>query len=109
MEKTTKRYLFSFPERARQELWQLFEEGAFASKGEVVREAVHIMRHLQIQALQGFREVLVRDSKGRERALLISHLVGEESEPNKKSEASTAKKRVNRKQAVRPSKNKFLL
>ena len=73
----TKRYLFSFDDRAQRMLDQLYENGAFSSKGEAVRESIHIAQSLQAQANQDYTEVVVRNPHNqRERVMIIPILTG---------------------------------
>ena len=73
--KKSKRVAFTFDERSLNTLGDMTEEGHFSSMADTVRESLQISRALQVQAKQGFTEIIVRNPKtGEERVIVIPSL-----------------------------------
>lgn len=71
----TRRVVFSFDERSLDSLKKMTEQGHFASMADSVRESLQISRALQVQAGQGFSEVVVRNPEtNEERVIVIPNL-----------------------------------
>jgi Arc/MetJ-type ribon-helix-helix transcriptional regulator len=71
----TRRVVFSFDERSLESLQKLTDQGRFNSMADTVRESLQVSRALQLQAGQGFSEVIVRNPEtNEERVLVIPNL-----------------------------------
>jgi Arc/MetJ-type ribon-helix-helix transcriptional regulator len=71
----TRRVVFSFDDRSLESLQSMTEQGKFPSMATAVRESLQVSRALQIQAEQGYTEVVVRNPEtGDERVLVIPRL-----------------------------------
>ena len=67
----TRRVVFSFDERSLDSLKNITEQGHFASMADSVRESLQINRALQIQASQGYTEVVVRNPETNEERVIV--------------------------------------
>lgn len=67
----TRRVVFTFDERSLDSLEQITEQGRFPSMANAVRESLQISRALQVQAEQGFTEVVVRNPDTNEEKVLV--------------------------------------
>jgi len=71
----SKRVLFTFDPRNYNNLRELTDSGGFQSASDAVRDALHVARFLQLQAQQGFTEVLVRNPQtNQERVIALPYL-----------------------------------
>lgn len=69
-----KKVSLNFNDESYQILQELKERGQFVSDAETIREALTIMRALLEQEKEGYSEVIVEDSDGRQRSLDIEFL-----------------------------------
>lgn len=67
----TRRVVFSFDERSLDSLKNITEQGHFASMADSVRESLQISRALQVQAGQGYTEVVVRNPETNEERVVV--------------------------------------
>jgi Arc/MetJ-type ribon-helix-helix transcriptional regulator len=67
----TKRVVFSFDERSLASLEDLTKQGRFPSMAETVRDSLQISRALQLQAEQGFSEVVLRNPETKEERVIV--------------------------------------
>jgi Arc/MetJ-type ribon-helix-helix transcriptional regulator len=67
----TKRVVFSFDERSLASLEDLTKQGRFPSMAETVRDSLQISRALQLQAEQGFSEVVLRNPDTKEERVIV--------------------------------------
>ena len=67
----TRRVVFSFDERSLDSLKNITEQGHFASMADSVRESLQISRALQVQAGQGYTEVVVRNPETSEERVVV--------------------------------------
>jgi len=67
----TKRVVFSFDERSLASLENLTKQGRFPSMAETVRDSLQISRALQVQAEQGFSEVVLRNPETKEERVIV--------------------------------------
>ena len=67
----TKRVVFSFDERSLASLEDLTKQGRFSSMAETVRGSLQISRALQLQAEQGFSEVILRNPETKEERIIV--------------------------------------
>lgn len=67
----TRRVVFSFDERSLDSLKNITEQGHFASMADSVRESLQIIRALQVQASQGYTEVVVRNPETNEERVVV--------------------------------------
>ncbi len=67
----TRRVVFSFDERSLDSLKNITEQGHFASMADSVRESLQISRALQVQAGQGYTEVVVRNPETNEERIIV--------------------------------------
>ena len=67
----TRRVVFSFDERSLNSLKNITEQGHFASMADSVRESLQISRALQVQAGQGYTEVVVRNPETNEERVVV--------------------------------------
>ncbi len=67
----TKRVVFSFDERSLASLEDLTRQGRFPSMAETVRDSLQISRALQVQAEQGFSEVILRNPETKEERVIV--------------------------------------
>ena len=67
----TKRVVFSFDERSLASLEELTKQGRFPSMAETVRDSLQITRALQLQAEQGFKEVILRNPDTKEERVIV--------------------------------------
>ncbi len=67
----TRRVVFSFDERSLDSLKNITEQGHFASMADSVRESLQISRALQVQAGQGYTEVVVRNPETKEERVIV--------------------------------------
>lgn len=67
----SKRVLFTFDQRNYRNLEELTGFGRFSSASDAVKDALQLARTLQIQAQQGYTEVVVRNPDTREERVLV--------------------------------------
>jgi hypothetical protein len=67
----TRRVVFSFDDRSLESLERITEQGRFPSMANAVRESLQISRALQVQAEQGFTEVVVRNPETKEERVMV--------------------------------------
>ncbi len=67
----TRRVVFSFDERSLDSLKTITEQGHFVSMADSVRESLQISRALQVQASQGFTEIVVRNPETKEERVVV--------------------------------------
>ncbi len=71
----SKRVAFTFDERSLAALQEMVERGDYSSMAETVRESLRVVRALQTQASDGYRELVVRNPEtGEERVIVIPNL-----------------------------------
>lgn len=66
----SKRLVFTFDERAYEDLVRLTEEGKYSSMAEAVRQSLGVLRALEQQARQGYQEIIVRNPKTDEQRVM---------------------------------------
>lgn len=72
---TSKRVAFTIDDRSLAVLEEIQRRGRYESMAYAIREGLRILRTLQFQANDGFKEVIVRNpTTGDERILLVPHL-----------------------------------
>ena len=67
----TRRVMFTFDERSLDSLQRITKEGRYPSMAETVRDSLQINRALQVQAQQGFTEVVVRNPQTKEDRVIV--------------------------------------
>lgn len=67
----TQRVVFSFDDRSLESLKDITEKGRFSSMANAVRESLTISHALQIQAEQGFSEIVVRNPETKEERVIV--------------------------------------
>ena len=70
-----RRVVFTFDQRSLEGLEEIRKAGRFPSKAETVRRSLELSLTLQLQAEQGFTDVILRNPKtGEERVLILPGL-----------------------------------
>jgi len=67
----TKRVVFSFDERSFESLEKMTEQARYPSMGQTVKDSLQVLRALQNQAKQGYKEVIVRNPETNEERIII--------------------------------------
>jgi hypothetical protein len=66
---------FSFDPASASALDRIVEKGGFGSWGVAVREALRILEALQLQAEQGFTELIVRQPDHKQQRLMMTNVI----------------------------------